>query len=395
MRAEMPWQGYDRPIAPHLTKLAEQSVVYPRAYSVSSYTAKSLGALLSSRFPSSLYRGQTFFTKYSKANLFFPEVLQDNGIRTFALQAHGYFDKDKNFRQGVDEWQVLPGLKWNAETDENVTGPQMTEMAIKMLGDDKNTGGQFFFWLHYMDPHDKYVVHEGGPRFGKKARDLYDGEIHFTDTQIRKLLDFCEKQPWWDNTALVITGDHGEAFGEHGQWKHAFALWDVLTHVPLMIHGAGIKPRRIEQRRSHIDLAPTILDMMGVEPPAELVGKSLLPELSGAEPDDREPIMMELPADTYNPPTRAIIAGDFKLIEDPGKKYKLYNLVDDPGEKKNLARVAAHKAKLDELIELHEKEWAKHEFIAPWGGKKLVGGVKADGPKGPEGWVAQDSAAKK
>lgn len=391
MRADMPWQGYDRPIAPHLTKLADQSVVYPRAYSVSSYTAKVLGALLSGRYPSTLYRGQTFFTAYSKANLFFPELLQKQRIRTMAVQAHGYFDRGKNLRQGVDLWQIVPGLKWNAETDENVTGPQTTEMAIKLLADKANTGGPFFTWLHYMDPHDKYVVHEGVPSFGRRARDLYDGEIYFTDLQIRKLLDFCEKQPWWSNTVLIITGDHGEAFGEHGQWKHAFALWEVLTHVPLIIHGPGIEPRRIEARRSHIDLAPTIIDLMGLEPHPDFVGKSLVPEFYGAKPDDREPIMLELPADTYNPPTRAIIKGDFKLIEDPGKTYKLYNLVDDPGEKKNLAKVMKHKDKLAELTKLHEETWAKHPFIAPWGGKKLVGGVKADGPKGPPGWVDPDA----
>jgi choline-sulfatase len=394
MRSEMPWQGYDRPIAPHLTKLAEKSVVYPRAYSVSSYTAKALGALLASRYPSTLYRGQTFFTAYSKANLFFPELLQKQKIRTMAVQAHGYFDKDKNLRQGVDLWQVVPGLKWNAETDENVTGPQTTEMAIKLLSDPNNTSGPFFTWLHYMDPHDKYVVHEGVPRFGRKARDLYDGEVYFTDMQIRKLLDFCEKQPWWKDTVLIITGDHGEAFGEHGQWKHAFALWDVLTHVPLMIHGSGIKPRRIDARRSHIDLAPTILDLMGLEPHPEFIGKSLVPELRGAKADDREPVMLELPADTYNPPTRAILKGDFKLIEDPGKRYKLYNLVDDPGEKKNLAKVKAHQAKLAELTKLHEEVWSKHVVIPPWGGKKLVGGMKADGPMGPPGWVDPDGKKK-
>lgn len=390
MRADMPWQGYERPIAPHMTKLADESAVYPRAYAVASYTAKSIGAVLSGRYPSTLYRGPTFFTAYSKANLFFPELLQDKGLRTMSVQAHGYFDRGKNLRQGIDLWKMVPGLKWNAETDENVTGPKMNEIALELLGDPSNTKGPFFFWLHYMDPHDKYVVHEGVPRFGRKARDLYDGEIHFTDGLLHELLEFCRKQPWWKKTAVIITGDHGEAFGEHDQWKHAFTLWENLTHVPLMIHGAGIQPRRIHERRSHIDLAPTILDLMGLEPHDRFVGRSMVPELYGAKPDDREPILLELPADTYNPPTRATIKGDFKLLEDPGPNFKLFHLKDDPGEERNLAKVPKYKDKLAELTELHEREWAKHPYIAPYGGKKLVGGKKADGPMGPPGWKDPD-----
>jgi arylsulfatase A-like enzyme len=390
LRGDMPWQGYDKPIAPFLTELADKSVVYPRAYSVASYTAKSLGAVLSSRYPSTLYRGPTFFTAYSKANLFFPELLQKAGLRTMGVQAHGYFDRGKNFRQGMDIWEMVPGLKWNAETDENVTGPKMNEILLRLLGEKDNTVGQFFLWTHYMDPHDKYVVHEGVPKFGRKARDLYDGEVYFTDQLIKKLFEYCEKQPWWKNTAVIITGDHGEAFGEHDQWKHAFTLWENLVHVPLMIHAPGITPRRIEQRRSHIDIAPTILELAGLPPENTFVGKSMVPELYGAEPDDREPIMLELPADTYNPPTRAIIIGDFKLLEDPGPNYKLFNLKEDPGEKRNLAKVKKHADDYDRMKKAFDEAWAKHEYIAPYGGKKLVAGRKADGPMGPPGWKDPD-----
>jgi arylsulfatase A-like enzyme len=390
MRADMPWQGYDRPIAPNLTKLAAESVVYPRAYSVSSYTAKVMGAALSGRYPSTLYRGATFFTKYSKANVFFPELLQAAGIRTMAVHAHGYFDRDANLNQGMDVWKVIPGLKWNAETDENVTGPKMNELAMELLGNESNTRKPFFFWLHYMDPHDKYVVHEGVPRFGRTARDFYDGEIYFTDQRIGELLDFCRKQPWWENTVVIISGDHGEAFGEHNQWKHAFALWEVLTRVPVMVHGAGVKPRRIDARRSHIDLAPTILELAGLPPHEGFVGKSLVPELYGAPPENREPILLDLPADTYNPPTRAIVYGDFKLLEDPGPKYKLFDLKADPGELRNLADVAQHAATLAETKKRFDEAWSKHSYVAPYGGEKLVAGRKADGPKGPAGWADPD-----
>jgi arylsulfatase A-like enzyme len=189
---------------------------------------------------------------------------------------------------------------------------------------------------------------------------------------------------------VIIAGDHGEAFGEHDQWKHAFTLWEMLTHVPAMITGPGIKPRRIEARRSHIDLAPTILELMGLEPHEGFVGKSVVPELYGAEPVDHEPILLDLPADTYNPPTRAIIKGDFKLIEEFGPKVRLFNLKDDPGEERDLAKVKEHEAKLAEMKKLFEQAWSKHPLVTPYGGKKLVGGTKANGPMGPPGWQDPD-----
>jgi arylsulfatase A-like enzyme len=154
----------------------------------------------------------------------------------------------------------------------------------------------------------------------------------------------------------------------------------------MMISGPGIAPQRVSARRSHIDLAPTILDLLGVRPYAELAGKSLVPELYGREkPGNREPILLDLPADSYNPPTKATIAGDFKLIEDPGNKFHLYNLTDDPGEKRNLVDSPKHKSKLAEMKKLHEESWAKNPYVAPWGGRKLIGGRKADGPYGPDG----------
>ena len=81
----------------------------------------------------------------------------------------------------------------------------------------------------------------------------------------------------------MISADHGEAFGEHGMYKHAFELWEVLTRVPLLVCGPGIKAQRVTERRSHIDLVPTFLDLLGQKARPELLGKSLVPELTGQE----------------------------------------------------------------------------------------------------------------
>lgn len=388
VRADMPWQGYKREIAPNLTKLAKTATVYKRAYSVSSYTAKSMGSLFSGKYPSTLYRDGAFFTHYSKANVWFTETLRDAGVHTLGVTAHKFFDQGHNMGQGFEVWRLPANLKFDAETDENITSPDMTKLGTEILGDPKNTDGHFFAWLHYGDPHDKYILHPEAPTFGSTGRDLYDNEIYFTDMWIQKLLDFCQTQPWWKDTIVIVSADHGEMFGEHKDtYHHAFALWEHLVRVPLLIAGPGIEAREVDLRRSHIDLAPTILELLGVAAPPGLDGKSLVPELFGKEPPaDREPVMCDLPADKYNPPTRAIALGDFKFIENPGPKYALYNVVADPDEKRDLADDPKSKAKFEEMKKAFDAAWSKHPLILPFGGQKLIGGGKANGPMGPEGW---------
>jgi hypothetical protein len=116
----------------------------------------------------------------------------------------------------------------------------------------------------------------------------------------------------------------------------------------------------------------------------------MVPELFGGEPDDREPILLDLPADTYNPPTRVAIKGDYKLLEDPGPKYKLFNLKDDPGENLDLSSNPKHAAAFAEMRKVFDEAWGPHVYVPPFGSRKLVGGAKANGPKGPPGWVDPD-----
>lgn len=383
LRADMPWTTYERDIAPNLTALAKQSVVYRNAYSVSSSTSKSAPAILVGRYPSSIYRDGWFFAGFSPANLFFTEVLQERSVRTLGGHAHMYFDRGKNLDQGFDVWRVVDGIGFDSKTDRHVTSDKMTDMAIQMLSDSANTQGQFFLWFHYMDPHDQYIKHEASPDFGDHNRDRYDSEVYFTDLHVGRLFDFAKQQPWWDRTVVIISADHGEAFGDHGMHKHGFELWEVLTHVPLLFHGPTLQPREIDARRSHIDLAPTILELMGVsELPEGLQGKSMVPELRGAEPDNREPILLDLPEDYNSADRKALIWDDYKLIvQNFGARYRLYNLAKDPKEEHDLAK--REPEKLKELKERFEKAWSELEPIQPYGGMKLASGRTARGPQGP------------
>jgi choline-sulfatase len=331
LRADMPWTGYPRDVAPFLTKLAERAVVYTHAYAISSYTSMSLGGFLGGKLPSELKRDGYFFSNYAPENLMFPEVLQSAGIHTMAAHAHGYF-KDAGFSQGFDEYEVVPNLKWNNLTDENVTSPDLEPLAERLLGEPRNETDRFFAWVHFLDPHDLYVTHEGID-WGKTTRDLYDGEVTFTDRYIGALLDFIAQKPWASRTVIIVTADHGEAFGEHGQFRHGFEVYEPVVRVPLMFVVPGLAPRKIDQPRSALDMAPTILDLFALPPDAAFVGKSLVPEVLGGVPEERD-VVIDLPRTSDNDKRRALVHGTNKIIAFGVQEYmQVFDLAADADEK--------------------------------------------------------------
>lgn len=332
LRADMPWAGYGRPIAPNLTELEKTCVSYTRAYSISSYTSMSLGGLLGGRIPSELKRDGYFFGVYNASNTFFPEVLSEAGAYTTSGHAHAYFGS-AGFQQGFDKWSLVPNIKFNPQTDENVTSPQHEALAEQALNAVPE-GKKFFAWFHFLDPHDIYVSHEkdGLPPYGKKLRDQYDGEVQFTDKYVGKLLEFARSKPWWSKTALIITSDHGEALGEHGQFRHGFEVWENLVHVPLFVCMPGGTGRRIDAKRSALDLAPTILDLMHVAADPHFAGVSLVPEILGGPAADKD-VVVDLPATSNNDKRRGLLHDKYKIIGfGEGMFPKVFNLETDPGE---------------------------------------------------------------
>jgi choline-sulfatase len=336
LRADMPWAGYPRPIAPRLTELEKRSVSYTRAYSMSSYTSMSLGGFLGGKLPSEMKRSGFFFGSYPKDDLMFPELLQAKGIRTMSAHAHGYFSS-AGFDQGFDVYQVVPGIKFDNTTDNNVTSPQHEAMAEKMLDDPRldAPGARFFAWFHFLDPHDQYLSHEkdGIPPYGKSLRDRYDAEVTFTDRYLGKLLDFIAAKSWAKRTAIIVTADHGEAFGEHGMYSHGFELWENLVRIPMFFVVPGAAPRHIDTPRSAIDLAPTILELLDVAPDPSFEGKSLVPELFGAAAEPRD-VVIDLPMTSDNDKRRAIVRGDLKIVAyGKDELLKLWDVKADPDEK--------------------------------------------------------------
>jgi arylsulfatase A-like enzyme len=333
LRADMPWAGYPRAIAPRLTELEKRSVSYTHAYSISSYTSMSLGGFLGGRWPSEMKRNGFFFGKYAPDNLMFPALLQHAGVRTLAAHAHSYFNS-AGFENGFDTWEIVPGIVFKNETDPNVTSPQHEAIAERLLGDPQLDTKRFFAWFHFLDPHDQYISHEkdGIAPYGKTLRDRYDAEVTYTDRYIGKLLDFVATRAWANRTVIVVTADHGEAFGEHHQFNHGFEVWENLVRVPMFFVVPGATPHRIDVPRSAIDLAPTMMDLFGVPTHASFEGKSLVPELFGAAADPRD-VIVDLPMTSDNDKRRALVNGTLKIVAY-GKEetLRLFDLTADPEE---------------------------------------------------------------
>ncbi len=343
LRADMPWGGYARPIAPRLTELEKKSVSFTHAYSISSYTSMSLGGLLGGKIPSGLSRSGYFFGHYPEDDLMFPELLQKAGVHTMGVHAHFYFQK-AGMNQGFAEWEIVPGIKADNTTDRNVTSPQTLEISKRLLSNARLNKDRFFFWAHFLDPHDIYMAHEGVGPYGRTQRDKYDAEVEYTDQHIGKLLDFIHEQPWAKSTVVILTSDHGEAFGEHKMERHGFEIWENLIRVPLFILAPEASARRVAETRSAIDLAPTILEFLGAPAESTFEGKSLVGEVYG-DPGGPRDVVVDLPTTSDNDRRRAIIHGNLKYTcYGDDDHCRLFNLENDPTEDKPISSGSDFKA---------------------------------------------------
>lgn len=348
LRADLGFAGNPKPVSPRLDKLAAQSVVFERAYSLASYTGKSIGPMMIGKYPSETLRDGMHFNTYFGANVFLAERLKEQGYRTVGASSLWYFAPWSGLSQGFDVWDMSAKPPGGGDKDNYTTSDKVTDAAIRVLSDEKNTGGPFFAWFHYFDPHAEYLPHPGAPDFrdGDRPQAIerakYDGEVWYTDKEIGRLFDFIETQAWSKKTAIVVTSDHGEAFGDHGISWHGRELWESLIRVPLVISVPGLSPHRVPVKRSHIDLAPTLLELMKTPYfPSDMSGQSLAPDLLATKDFTERDVYVDMPAGQYNSMRRALLTGPgagMKLLHFGGNQYQLFDLTTDPDELKDLAK---------------------------------------------------------
>lgn len=395
LRHDIGYAGYPRPVSPHIDAFAKKSVVYDRMYAMASFTPKSVGPMLIGRYvEETAHDPNEHYTRYFESNTFLAERVVAAGGRTMAAMCHHYFRFKTGYDQGFDVWDLSSIPADSRDNSPSVTSDVLTDTAIGMLKGPRAEdiparsrfrtkrdpghadGGRpqtdkFFAWFHYLDPHLPYVPHDGAPNFAAMSakdkipveRGPYDGEVWFTDKHVGRLLSHIAAQPWASETAIILTADHGEAFGERGHWRHGREVWEPLVRVPFVLSIPGEGARRIDAKRSHIDLVPTVLDLMGIAPPESLSGRTLLHDLHTRTPEERD-VYIAMPEGPFNEMRRAFITGPSpgtKLVEFPNGKHELFDLAADPAEAKSLT---ADKARLRATVDaftafrgrLHERK---------------------------------------
>jgi arylsulfatase A-like enzyme len=391
--------GYDKDTTPNMKKLAQDSVVYKEAIAPSDMTLSSHASLFTGLYagwhgahcapPEAVY-GRELVAGVSTL----AELLSAKGYATLASAANLYLRAEFGLQRGFDTFRLsrpVPVLgadeNWymlrntvrrglalfvdTAQFDRLYLESEAINREFFHLVSGRTAGKPFFGFLNYMDAHFPYVPPAPYDRLfpGKNARmtqeklqdiqgkvidgqdmsdaDLahctsqYDGGIAYMDAQIGHLVDWLKERGLYDNTMIVITNDHGEAFGEKHLVMHGNSTYQNLIHVGLLIkYPKGAQKGVVESPVSLIDVAPTVLSVAGLDIPKNVQGRNLL------DPSAMEP--REIFSESYACPvmqpkdctgictSKAAFTWPNKLITSSTGRYEVYDLAQDPNENKNL-----------------------------------------------------------
>jgi arylsulfatase A-like enzyme len=344
MRWDLHYAGNPHPLSDSLDHLATESIVFDHAYALSSYTGRAIGPLMAGRYPTECARDSEHFVTYPPSNVFLAERLRDAGFTTFGSASHFYFQPRFGLSQGMQTWDM--SAQPSSDSQESTSADAaVCDRALALLRSHERDTGRFFEWVHFFDPHKQYVPHPEFASFGSGERARYDAEVAWSDRQIGRILEALATMPFANRTIVMVTADHGEAFGEHGMGYHGVELWEELVRVPWLVRVPGMAPRHVSVARSQIDMVPTLMELLRVPAPARgapdaFSGVSLVPDMLG-QPLAERPIYIELPEGPYNSLRRAVIDHGWKLVERGSGRFELYDLNTDPGERTDLVRTRA------------------------------------------------------
>ncbi len=339
--------GYKQVETPALDALAADGIRFTEAFTHSPITNTSHITILTGLLPS-VHGVTDFGIPLSPQHVTAAELLKKHGYQTAAFIGAVILDSNTlapGLDRGFDFYDNFPKTDSKDAGGKNKErwgrverrGMEVVEHAESWF--DKHRTGPHFVWVHLFDPHDPY---EPPPPFSEKYKDhLYDGEIAYADSAVAHWIAFLKKAGVYDNAIIVVTGDHGEGLGEHGEETHGLFLYDSTLHIPLILKTAGAVHRGavVDAQVRTTDILPTILSATGVAAPAELNGESLFPLIEQAA-SAQAPSNRELFGETDYPlrwgwaSLRALRTENTKWIEAP--RPELYDLHADPKELKNL-----------------------------------------------------------
>lgn len=319
---------------PNIDGLAAQGVVFRNTVSAAPFTLPSHVSIMTGLIPPihGVHDNGGFYLDKKVTTL--AEKLKAEGMNTAAFV--GAFPLDSRFglNQGFDLYDD------HYPTMDNISdirmperpGEEITALALKWLQSQQNK--RWFAWIHYYDPHFPYKPPE--PYKKDYAERPYAGEIAYVDEQVGKVLNFLRDSGLQKRTLVVLTADHGESLGEHQEKTHGIYAYQGTMQVPLII--APARPAVVSERVRLVDVAPTVLDLLGTSFTGKIQGHSLKHRMEknpDHAPDDDsyfEALTMYLNAGWA--PLRGFYSGEFKFIDLPIPE--LYNVQADPQENKNL-----------------------------------------------------------
>ena len=316
---------------PNIDALADRGALFEKAFAHNAITLPSHANILLGTTP--LYHGIHDNAKFRISDDFLTmaEFLKNKGYSTGAFIGAFSLDSRYGLNQGFDVYdESYPSKSSVVFVPPERTAEEVIKPALEWLEEQNK---KWFAWIHLWDPHTLYLPPE--PFASLYKDDPYSGEVAYVDAQLEKLFDFMDNEYLKDNTLIILTGDHGESLGEHEELSHTYFAYNSTIWVPLIISGPGIEASRKNENVCHIDIFPTICDVLNIEKPDFLQGVSLQPLMNGKKLD-RRPIYFESLGPYYNQgwaPQWGFIEENEKFIDSPIPEY--YDLGTDFNELNN------------------------------------------------------------
>jgi tetratricopeptide (TPR) repeat protein len=335
LRADhLPAYGYRQVRTPAIDALAADGIVFERAYSHAPQTLPAHVSILSGRLPfeTGVRDNLGFAVKPDERLL--PEMLRERGYATAAAVSAYVLRKETGIGRGFDFFDdEMASSSPEATLGEVQRDGGATEAVAERWLETRRSARVFLF-LHLYEPHKPYTP---PARFGEYAP--YDGEIAYSDEIVGRLIRYLRTHELYDRSTIVLLADHGEGLGDHGEQEHGLFLYEEAIHVPLIVKQAGQagRGRRIPDLVQHIDIVPTLLDLVKAPIPGDLRGRSLKPLLAARGRLANQGVYAEASYGRYHfgwSELTALTDGHYRYIEAP--RDELYDLDRDPQELTNI-----------------------------------------------------------
>ncbi len=327
--------GYPRPTSPNIDAFAARGVRFSRAYSSAPRTIHALAAMFTGCIASEARWGrESNFPTLLPSNPLIAPLLAARDYHTLAVGPELVFSGVPGILHGFQQVRLQPGLEG--------PGASVVTAIQRAVAEHHNHPGPIFAWAHLAEPHEPFVSHPDVTTFGTSDIDRYDEEIAYVDRVLRPILAWAQHPPRDRPMVVMFVADHGESFGEHGQFYHSNDLHDEQIRIPWIIAGSGISPGVLHQPVSLASMAATLLGIAQIHDPHPRCAIDLSGLIFNPRTQDpgfaNYPVIFELrPGGTGQSTMVGIVQGNYKLINWHSRGVRaLFDLRADPAERNNL-----------------------------------------------------------